>query len=42
MSSGEYNIHTKTTDSRKHLNIALNYIYTMMPNNMKDALTVQS
>lgn len=42
MASGEYDFHVKTTDSRKHIETALNYIYTMMPTNMKEALIVQS
>lgn len=41
-SSGDYDFHVKDTNSRKHMEIALGYIYQMMPKNMKEALTVQS
>lgn len=42
MSNGDYSYHIKTQDSKKHIGIALNYIYSMMPKNMKEALIVQS
>ena len=42
MGSGDYEFHVKDTNSRKHMEIALGYIYQMMPKNMKEALTVQS
>lgn len=41
-SSGDYDFHVKDVNSRKHMEVALGYIYQMMPKNMKEALTVQS
>lgn len=41
-SGGDYDFHIKDANSRKHAEIALGYIYQMLPKNMKDALTVQS